>query len=358
MKIMQILPTIRMGDAIGNHVVALKKYISDAGYDTEIYAESIDNRLPQKTAKNIKYISKINEDDIVIYHMSIGSKLSQWFAGLHCRKIMVYHNITPLQFADNENTEWRIKIANGLQEVKNLASSVEYCIAMSEYNKLDLISMGYNQEKIVVMPYLIPFDDYEESSDTETLHSYSDEWVNILFVGRRARNKKIEDVIRAYAYYKKHINAKSRLILIGSKSMENYSEELMSYIRILDLPDVVFPGHISLEKLIAFYKCADVFVCMSEHEGFCIPLIESMYFGIPVIAYDSTAIADTMNGTGVLIEEKDPVLIAHLLDRITRDEELKFNIIHEQKERIRQLNPIMIGETFINYLESIIGGRI
>jgi glycosyltransferase involved in cell wall biosynthesis len=148
---------------------------------------------------------------------------------------------------------------------------------------------------------------------------------NILFVGRISPNKKQEDVIRAFCCYRKEYDPESRLILIGSAgSMENYLEALKDYVRQLGLEEsVVFPGHIRFAEILAYYRTADVFLCMSEHEGFCVPLVEAMYFGVPIAAYAAAAVPDTLGNGGLLLDSKEPAYAAAAMDRIIRDEGLR-----------------------------------
>lgn len=286
MKIYQLLPTLAFGDAVSNDALALEKVIQKMGYKTEIFAESIDARLPKGSAKFVEKLPRLNEKDIILYHLSTGTKLNYRLAQMHCRKVMVYHNITPPQFFEEYSVKAAQLCQNGLEGASYLADKVDYCLAVSEYNKQDLIRMGYTCP-IDVLPILIPFDDYAKTPSQQVIDRYSDGYTNLIFTGRIAPNKRQEDVIRAFYDYKKFYNPKSRLILVGGHNgMERYYHRLKSYINALELEDVVFPGHIKFDEILAYYKIADVFLCQSEHEGFCVPLVEAMYFDVPVVAYD------------------------------------------------------------------------
>ena len=127
---------------------------------------------------------------------------------------------------------------------------------------------------------------------------YDDDYVNILFTGRVVPNKKQEDVIEAFYYYKRFIQPKSRLILVGSfAGIDKYHDQLEAYVNKLGLEDVIFTGQIKFDEILAYYQLADLFLCMSEHEGFCVPIVEAMYFNVPVIARDTSAIAWTLAGS-------------------------------------------------------------
>ena len=356
MKIYQLLPTLAFGDAVSNDALALEKVIQKMGYKTEIFAESIDARLPKGSAKFVEKLPRLNEKDIILYHLSTGTKLNYRLAQMHCRKVMVYPNITPPQFFEEYSVKAAQLCQNGLEGASYLADKVDYCLAVSEYNKQDLIRMGYTCP-IDVLPILIPFDDYAKTPSQQVIDRYSDGYTNLIFTGRIAPNKRQEDVIRAFYDYKKFYNPKSRLILVGGHNgMERYYHRLKSYINALELEDVVFPGHIKFDEILAYYKIADVFLCQSEHEGFCVPLVEAMYFDVPVVAYDSSAIAGTLGGGGFLLKDKNPVETAGVINRVVTDEALRTQIIKNQQARLADFDHKVIEAQFKTYLDTFING--
>lgn len=358
MVVYQLLATISFGDAVSNDTLALQEIIKKMGYKTAIFAENIDSRIPKGTAKNYSKLGRVDKNDIIIYHLSTGSKISRDFDKFKCRKIIIYHNITPPDyFKDYNDGSYRI-CKKGYEEVKSLADKTDYCIAVSEYNKQNLREMGFTCP-IDVLPILIPFEDYDKKPNEEVIRKYSDEgWVNVLFTGRIAPNKKQEDVIRAFAYYKKYYNPKSRLFLVGSSGgMERYHRRLISYINALGVRDVIFPGHIKFDEILAYYRVADVFLCQSEHEGFCVPLVEAMKFAVPIVAYDSSAIAGTLGGSGILMKEKNPVLTAGVIDRVVKDEELRNSIIAGEKKRLEDFDNEKIAGRFEKLLADFIAKR-
>lgn len=354
MRIIQLLPTISFGDAVGNDTIALKKVISELGYETDIYSENVDERLPKKTAQKLNKLPKLKEDDIIIYHKSTGTGMSFELDKYDCHKMMIYHNVTPPEFFKEYSLRITELTKYGLEGMKHLADKVEYCMADSDFNRQNLIDAGYKCP-IDVRPILIPFDDYKKKPSESVIKKYSDGYVNIIFVGRIVPNKKQEDVIRAFCYYKKHINKKSRLIFVGSyDGMESYFDRLQRYIEALDLEDVIFTGHIPFADILAYYRVADIFMCMSEHEGFCVPLVEAMFFDVPVIAYSSCAIPYTMNGSGAVIDTKDPAEVAMLMDRIINDESLKAGIIESQRKRLSDFSYEAVKDIFVSQLTSYI----
>ncbi len=354
LKILQILPTISYGDAVGNDTIAIKKVIEEMGYETGIYAENIDKRYVNSVARKIDKIPKLNKDDILIYHKSTGTDLSFTLDKYNCRKIMIYHNITPPEFFSIYSKESMQLTKKGIDGLIYLKDKIDYCLAVSEFNKKDLIDIGYDC-KIDVRPILIPFEDYEMIPDKNIISKYDDDWVNIVFVGRIAPNKKQEDLIKSFYYYKKFINKNSRLFIVGSyNGMNKYYNNLRTYADALEIDDVYFTGHVKFNEILSYYKLADVFLCMSEHEGFCVPLVEAMHFKVPVIAYNSSAIPDTLNGSGIIVDEKDPVFIAKLIHRMVTDVDLRNEVIKRQTQKLSDFSYDVIKEKFVSYLDEFI----
>lgn len=357
MRVVQIVPTLAYGDAIGNEVFAFKRLIKSLGYITEIYTSSIVPPLNRKCAKLIDNKINFSESDIIIYHLSTGSKLNYQLAEFKGRKVVVYHNVTPPDFFEpydrasyNLNTE-------AMKEVKFLADKVDYCLADSEFNKQDLINLGYKC-KIDVLEILLSFDEYKKKPNLQTLSFYADNRVNLLFTGRIAPNKKIENIISTFYQYKKNYNPSARLFLVGSyKDGDLYYRKLMKYIKELKLSDVIFTGHIPFDEILSYYKLADVFLCMSEHEGFCVPLVEAMLFDVPILAYDKCAIKDTLSGAGILFENNDPLYTAALVDRIVRDESLKRKNIYNQQKRLQDFQTKKIATKFEYFIKKFIAGE-
>lgn len=357
MRIVQILPVLAFGDAVGNDTRALKDALISAGYETEIYAAAIDERLPKGTAKPFDMLERLEDEDIVIYHLSTGHEINYEISKLGGKKVILYHNITPPHFFKKYNKEAMYSCSQGLKAAKHLAKIADYAIADSEFNKQDLISYGFTCE-IDVLPILIPFEDYEKKPNEKVLKKYRDDYTNILFTGRVAPNKKHEDIIESFYYYKKYINPKSRLIFVGgSAGIDHYYGQLEEYVRRLKLEDVIFTGHIKFDGILAYYKLADLFLCMSEHEGFCVPLIEAMCFDVPVLARDTTAIAGTLGGSGMLLADNDPFVAAEMMNRILTDDVLREKIIANQRKRLRDFDNRIVKEQFLRIIEKIISGK-
>ena len=202
-----------------------------------------------------------------------------------------------------------------------------------------------------MLPIIIPFEDYDKNPNEDTLKRLDDGMTNILFVGRICPNKKQEDIIRAFSYYKKYYYPTSRLILLGGYDDNDlYYKSLVKYIDELKVENVEFTRHVSFDCVIATLKSADVFVCLSEHEGFCIPLLEAMHFEIPIVAYNSTAVTLTMGKGGVLLTDKDPLTVAGAIDSVVKNAELREEIKEDQREHLKEYSYDAISEKLWKYL--------
>ena len=356
MKIIQLLPALAYGDAVGNDTIALHEALVGMGYDTEIYAEYVDKRIKGNFAHSYADMPALAENDIILYHFSTGSEaLAKILKKAKCRKVMVYHNITPGRFFAPYDPDIQALVDDGRRELVELRPVFEACICDSHYNLKDLKAAGYDCP-MAVLPILIPFDDYDRVPDEKVLSQYSnDGYVNFLFVGRIVPNKKQEDVIKAFAYYHKHINDKSRLFIVGNPNSQTYFQRLAAYAAKLGLAESVkFTGSIHFTEILSYYRLADVFVCMSAHEGFCVPLVEAMYFHKPVIAYAESAVAETMgDGTG-WVEKKTPAYVASCVEHILGNEQARQELLARQDECLDRFAHDRINTRFKELMDQII----
>lgn len=351
MQINQILPGLSYGDAVSNDAIQIKNILKKMGYDSEIFAKYIHPKV-SKFAKNIDRYKK-KADGIVIYHFSLaGFEVTDFVKSLPDTKILLYHNITPPEYFKNINDELYNVCKRGREELETLNNVFKLALGDSEYNKNELDSYGFKNTG--VFPIIMDYSKYKSAPNKEIMAKYDDEYTNILFVGRIVPNKKQEDLIRIFYYYKK-INPKSRLFLVGSyRTMEKYLKQLQMMIDRLNLTDVVFTGQTSFDEMIAYYSLSDVFLCMSEHEGFCVPLLESMYFNIPIIAFNSTAVPYTLENSGILINEKRHYEVAEMINLLVKDDVFRKKIVDKQNERLNSFEMLNVEGLIKNYIDNII----
>jgi glycosyltransferase involved in cell wall biosynthesis len=338
MAIHQMLPDFSYGDAIGNDVLGIQTVLKDWGYDSEIYAQHIHPKLIGAARPFLEYRETSRPDGLLIFHFSIGSELSEYIKRLPDRKVLIYHNITPSHFFRGINAEVERRCAWGVEELKKLAPYFDLALGVSEFNRLELERAGF--VKTGVLPILIDFKNYFLEPDEPLRKNFQDGKINILHVGRLVPQKKIEDLIKVFYLFQKRLRPESRLILVGTDSgVGNYSRALKKMVEELALTGkIVFAGFASFRQLITYYKLAHLYLCLSEHEGFCVPLMESMFFGLPIISYLTGGIPETLGGAGIGLTHKNWEEIAELMALILEDDALREALVLRQKERLKDLS--------------------
>ncbi|WP_067047735.1 glycosyltransferase family 4 protein [Methanofollis ethanolicus] len=341
MKIHQILPSFSPGDAIGNEVLLMRDLLRSWGYESEIFAQNISPAMRARPYREYEWES--SPDNLLIYHFSIGSEVSDFVRGLPDKKVLIYHNITPSHFFCGINDTLVFLLEKGREELKSLSGDFDLAVADSEYNRIELERAGYHNTG--VLPLIIDFSKYG-ACNQDIIDAFSDDWTNILFVGRISPNKKHDDLLRIFYYYKR-INPKARLLLPGGyDGCEPYLRQLQDLARRLGLSDIYFPGKVPFRDLVSYYMASDIFLCMSEHEGFNVPLVESMFFGLPIIAYLSSAIPYTLGDAGVLVRSKNYMEIAELMNIILEDPGLRNRLIAHQRERLKEFEYEKVAAQF------------
>lgn len=347
-RIIQFVDSYSYGDGIGNHTGALHNALKAKGVQTQTYARYVDPRLAHMGQLVDTYVPE--EDDVILYHFGAGSPLTQKVVEYGLPIIINYHNITPPHFFAGYRPALAENCRAGYEEIKHLADKVDMAISDSAYNSSQLEAMGYTCP-LYHVPIVMDFADYAKTPDEDTVKQYSDGVKNIVFVGRITPNKKHEDIIMDFYYYTKYFEPNSRLILVGNaRGFEGYYLKLKKLVKKLGLTNVVFTGHIKFTQILAFYHVADLLLCESDHEGFCIPLVEAMYFGKPIVAYDSSAVGETLGCGGVLLQEKNPRLAAAVMDQVVRDEALREKILQQQKRELQRFDPQKAVDDFMKIL--------
>ena len=339
MRIDQLTAGFAEGDAISGIAMELQKLFRSWGHDSEICA------MPQFTSARMRGLCvdyREHRDsgdprDIMLFHFSIGGELVEFFRNLKCRKILFYHNITPPEYYAAIDPASARRLEEGYARLASLRDCVDLALADSEFNKSGLVAAGYTN--VEVIPPLIDFGVLDQEPDMNMVRRRADISTKILFVGRIVPNKKFEDLIKIFYFYQKTVNPQSRLLLVGSYTRESryyaYLRGLVTELKMAaDVRDVVFAGHATFRELLAYYRLADVFLCMSEHEGFCIPLLEAMHFGIPIIAYRSSAVPETLGGASVVVNTKEPELVAEMIHEVVTNREFRERIIEQQNRRL------------------------
>lgn len=340
-----------IGDAITNQMRMLRDFLRGNGYQSEIYAEHIAQGLEAEIHPISQY--KENPEHILVVHHSMGitPKVFDRVKSLSDKKILIYHNITPEKYFDDVGTKNAIRL--GLDQTREYRDYMEYYIADSNYNRKDLLDVGY-PDSIDIIPVQISLNRFDTCNADERILKQTESTTNILFVGRIVWNKRQLDVVKAFAVYHKHFNTNSKLYLVGDTGMQGYVHEIKMLAQELEIDDaVVLTGKVSEEELKAYYQNAALFLCMSEHEGFGVPLLEAMKMQIPVVALRSSAVPETMGGAGIIINRKNYAYIGALIDEIVTNKELNRRMVQRQNVRIKEVEQVDSGKLLLQAVEKM-----
>jgi glycosyltransferase involved in cell wall biosynthesis len=321
---------LSLGDAVSNDVVGMCDAFQRRGFEARMYAGGWD--LTETEVYDVSEIQSFLTDtaDLLIYHFSIGwSPGLELLRSLKCRTAIKYHNVTPPQFFQGISQWHEEQCRAGREEIKDIAQAgCDLYLADSDYNGEDLLMEGVAEESCFVVP---PFHHIERlqmiEPDMDVLDRYRDGVTNILMVGRVAPNKGHAALIEAFATYHHDYNRNSRLLIVGkeTEAFKTYSTRLREMMPFILSEDIVsFMGEVSDSALKAYYLLSNLFAIASEHEGFCVPVIEAMSMKLPVVAYASSAIPAMVDGAGFVLNERRPRLMAEAINRLVSDEALSF----------------------------------
>jgi glycosyltransferase involved in cell wall biosynthesis len=335
MNIHQIMAGYADGDAISNEAVQLRRIFRQWGLGSEIYVDPacVSPSLRQDCRSLSDYAAAAG--DICLHHYGIASPATEAFLQSPARKIMVYHNITPAEYFIGFDDAVAARLRTARSVLREVALRSDAVWTDSRFNASELTAEGI--EAVQVLPLPFSRDGLDGPTDPQIIDACSGPEKNILFVGRIAPNKRIEDTILAFAWYHRSINPRSRLLIVGSpRSAPRYFAMLRMLVGDLDLPNVCFAGFASPAGLSSYYRVADLYVSTSVHEGYCLPLVEAMAHGVPVIARAAGGTPEAMDGAGVLYEDLAPAELGALFDRVLSDGALRRDILTSQKDRIQR----------------------
>ncbi|HEX3840622.1 MAG TPA: glycosyltransferase family 4 protein [Acidimicrobiales bacterium] len=354
-RIDQVIPTLASRDAIGGHVVQLRDLLRSRGFESDIFygnasADRFDFGFP---------ISRLGDpssaDRVLLYQLSIGSGVADIFRDRSERKFVNYHNITPAGLLEawipavGEEVRW------GRSQLRDLAPVTEFAVADSMFNERELQAAGY--QATATVPLLLDLDSFAGSPDPTLAKRLraekADGGTELLFVGKVSPHKGQHDLVKALATYRRLYDPLARLRLVGGAISEDYQKAVERFADELGLADAVeFAGSVSHEELIAYYATADVFLCLSNHEGFCVPLLESMYHQVPIVAYTNTAVPETVASAGLVLPDKEPARVAAAIHRVVTDPALQATLARAASERVATFALPRVKEGFAAALEA------
>ncbi len=348
----QLLPSLEPEDAIGNYALALRGFLRRMGFDSRIFVYTPAPGCPEDARSFWEHRRYSSPENLLIFHTAIGSPLAEYFAAVPDKKILVHHNVTPARFFAPWDREVAYLAHLARNQLKLTAPLAAAAVADSPYNREELLDLGSPDPEVI--PLIFDWERLAGPADPEIIDRYRDGKTNILFVGRVAPNKKQEDLIRVFYYYKRDCDPSARLILVGEDNrFPVYRRALQKLVRDLGLSDVVFAGKVSLSRLRAYYRTASLFLCLSEHEGLGVPLVESLYYRVPIVAYAAAAVPSTLSGAGILVKEKDPPRLAALLRRVLSDGPLREAVLESQDRRLEYFRSFPYRESWEAVVRSL-----
>lgn len=352
MEVHQFAATLSFGDAISDEMIEIQRTLREYGYKSDIFIKYYDPRVAEYIRDFREYEKISSKKNTVIFHFSIGSPVSKLFYRIPDKKIMIYHNITPYHYFIDYHRILTKECFKGRLELKRFSDKVDLALGDSEFNRIELEESSYR--KTGILPLLLDLSKFDKRGDPVISRIFDNGKKTILFVGRVIPNKKFEDVIKTFFFYKKYFNPESQLILAGDyRSMERYYFGLTDLVARLDLKDVYFTGRLEFAELLAYFNLAHIYLSMSEHEGFGVPLIEAFYKRIPVIAYAAGAVEETLNGGGIIIRHKEFPKIAALIDRIDHDPALREHVISSQMDALKKYKRENVSKILIEHIRSL-----
>jgi L-malate glycosyltransferase len=353
----QFLPALMPGDASGLHALNAQVALRAAGFQSEIFCEAVHHQLEGRGLIFHDFPSYA-KGSILLYHLSTGSVLADFVNARPEPLVIDYHNLTPATFY----RRWDMAVANavnwGRSQLAMLVPRTALALADSSYNELELIEAEYRRTAVV--PILLDIDAGSHEVDAAALDRLQEEksagGADILFVGRLAPNKAQQDLVKVLAVYRRVYDPRARLRLVGRPSTDSYLDALTGFVDELGLSEAVtIDTDTSDAQKAAYYEAADVYLCLSEHEGFNIPVLEAMRHRVPVIAYGSCAVPETVGDGGLLLEDKSASSAAAAVHIVLSDPSRRRDLVDAGQGRLAQFDLDASKKLLVNHLSFLTG---
>ena len=358
----QFVPALLPRDATGDHTLALREALRAEGWQSDIYVEAAHDELQHEaTLLRGVHPAVAVRGTSSIYQASTGSPVAEYLLGRPETLVLDYHNITPASFY----APWEPHTAEKVTEARApgrrpgpTGSIGRWPIRSSA--RTELASFGC--PSTVVVPILVSVAQWSQSPDPEAEAAFAaraDGGTVLLFVGRLSPNKAQHELVQALWLYRRWYDPKARLLLVGPAITGGYADAVVDLAAELGLAGAVVHGeHLTSAELAAWYGAADVFVCLSDHEGFCIPLLEAMQFDLPIVAFAAGAVPETVGPAGILLEAKRPSVVAAAIDRVRSDAGLAGSLVALGRRRLRDFEADRTRNRFVEVLQALDGQEL
>lgn len=333
MTIYQAVASFVPNDAVSEAARRFRDLLEPDATQPRVIAEGISRPLARE-AIDFRRMGPGSSADVIVYHVSTDSKIAEWLIKRRERLVVYYHNLTPAEFIEPFDPVAAERMRRARQQVAMLAERAWRSAAASTYSATELMKWGYRQPHVI--PYPVTWNIKANERCKRRLVESSN-GCDVLFVGRLTPNKCQHDLLRVFAELRGDLPG-ARLFLVGGTHLQLYEFYLRRYAQLLRIDSKVFVGAVTSPVLAAYYGAADIFCCLSQHEGFGVPLIEAMSTGTPVVALDAAAVGETIGDGGILIPSSEPRLVAEILKRISGDPALRLELIEAGTERARHFS--------------------
>jgi glycosyltransferase involved in cell wall biosynthesis len=350
MIVHQWVPAAHKGDAIGDSARRVRDLLRERGHESDLFALSMDDDLRGDVRPFDDPAAR--RGDITVFHFALPSPMTAAFGTLDGARILQYHNITPAHFFAGYDAALFRLATLGRKELATLVGHVDLALGDSGYNRAELDELGFAPTG--VFPIAVDTTRLTSAPRRPALERVLDDGlVNFLFVGRMAPNKRLEDHIRLAEHYKRYVDTAYRFVFVGKEdAVPRYYATIRALVAKYEMPPdrFIFTGPVPDDALAAFYRHARVYISLSEHEGFCVPLVEAMAMDVPVLAYAAGAVPEILGGAGCVFEPKDLEYAAELLGMLAYDEDVRTAVIEGQRRRLEHFG----GAAIERHLDDLI----
>jgi glycosyltransferase involved in cell wall biosynthesis len=342
------VPVLHRGDAVGRHTLRLREATRARGFRSDIFVDTADDDTAGETLPVLSYPETARPGDVVVYQFATASAMAPWLAGRSEVLVVNYHNVTPPELMAPWDNHLALGQLRAQGDLRLLAPRTALAVADSRYNEAHLAATGFAATAVISPSAALPAANGASVPPPASVPPHGARW---LAIGRVSPNKGLESTIAALAVARAHGDPDATLLLIGKPATDSYDAALHRYVAELGLAAAVqFAGHASDATVASAYADADVLVVTSEHEGFCVPVVEAMGAGVPVVAFDQGAVPEVLGGAGVLVSDKDPYALAGAIAALLHDAPRRNALIEAGRRRLAALDLDSAADRFVDLL--------
>ena len=348
------VPVLHRGDAIGRHTMRLRDATLRRGIKSSIFVDVVQDETADETLPALDYADHAERDDVVVYQFATASLMAPWLAGRTETLVVNYHNITPPELMEPWDHHLALGQERARQDLAVLAPRTTLAIADSAYNETHLAEAGFAATAVVPPSAALGDDVTAALPASGAEDGITRRGAGWLAVGRVAPNKAIEDAIAALAVARERTDEGATLRIVGKPATDAYERALRRYVADLGLEHAVsFTGYATDAAVAEAYDTSDILVVTSEHEGFCVPVVEAMAAGLPVVAFDQGAVPEVLGDAGVLVTSRDPYALADAIASLLADAPLRAGLAEVGRRRAAELDLLNAADRFVDLLLTV-----